>query len=302
MLFSQPKANKSKKIISPQINHGKRVSLSASFYGSLSVEAAIILPVFIFFLLIVISPLLLFKTQLIIHERLTDCCLMLSEYYYPCSKINDAENNIPDYVKDITLNGVSTAYAKNYILDNSLKKKLHNSLIHNKENGLSFKYSSINKASGIIDISIDYSAGISLPMIAKLPYTKFIQRCYIKGFCGKSIVNSNNSVPVYVYVSSGSTAYHKTPYCSYLLHYSTVVRSKFSTTVFVDGNPYDCCTFCMLSDESLKDLNDKKFFYITDYGSVFHTSLDCPVLQRNIFAIDYNTGTGGRSPCIRCYN
>lgn len=291
----------------------KGICLSNLQVGSLTVEAAIALPIFIIFMLALIWPLNILYTELRIREQALAFALKTSEQYYTFSSISDAlssdnkaddankENNgysFDSYTDYFASNGAFILYCSQALPDEALRDHLSTSHIKKGSKGLSYKYSSLNKNTDQLDIVIDYSFGLNIPV--KLPTLHCAQRFLVRGFNGKTLKDIGYQPPVFVYVTSvmEGSAYHRDPHCTHLLRTTAVYHSTLNPAkeLYYNNKYYPYCSTC-------KKCNfvDTEYYYITETGEHFHTSLDCPTLQRNVFAIDYNKGVSGRRPCSRCY-
>ena len=98
----------------------------------------------------------------------------------------------------------------------------------------------------------------------------------------------------YVYVTLYGTVYHKSTSCSYLdLSIQAVSVSELDTLRNKSGGIYYACSSC---DAEGADGT----VYITDYGTEYHTSLNCSRLKRTVYKIALSE-VGSRGPCSKCY-
>lgn len=95
----------------------------------------------------------------------------------------------------------------------------------------------------------------------------------------------------YVYVTEYGTAYHKDLACPYLdLSIRAVSAAGVSKSRNLDGEKYDACSCCDGNESTV---------YITDYGTEYHSKLSCSHLVRSIHRVEEGS-TGGLHACPKC--
>ncbi len=98
-----------------------------------------------------------------------------------------------------------------------------------------------------------------------------------------------------VYVTETGIVYHKDAHCTYLdMSIHTVSKEAVRDLRNQSGGKYYPCEQCGKTE-------NKKTYFITEYGTRYHTSLECKKIKRNIFAvtIDETYGLGGCSKCVK---
>ena len=99
----------------------------------------------------------------------------------------------------------------------------------------------------------------------------------------------------WVYVTATGTAYHATDTCQ-----SVRVRVYKTDMAKIGGlrgkneQKYYLCSRCAEENDSATEV------YYTDYGSLYHTSLDCAYIKRTVEKIPISE-IGQRTPCSYCY-
>lgn len=98
----------------------------------------------------------------------------------------------------------------------------------------------------------------------------------------------------YVYVTEYGTVYHTSKNCSVL---DLSVRScnpiEISSLRNKNGHKYYECNQCADSKA------DMQILYITDYGTSYHTNPSCSSLKRTVYQIPLSE-VGGRQKCKKC--
>ncbi len=98
----------------------------------------------------------------------------------------------------------------------------------------------------------------------------------------------------YVYVTAYGSVYHATVSCSYLnpsIH--SVDISAVGERRNQDGSRYQQCGECAGRTGTGSGV------YITDYGTAYHKTLDCSGLKRTVYRVAYED-VGGYAPCQKC--
>ncbi len=102
----------------------------------------------------------------------------------------------------------------------------------------------------------------------------------------------------YVYVTEGSEVYHTRRSCSHLnVSVRAVSYSGVGGLRNEDGSRFHLCRYCGRG-MSEKDLSGTQV-YVTDYGGLYHTRVNCPDLKRTVYVVLLSEVSGKR-PCRDC--
>lgn len=144
-------------------------------------------------------------------------------------------------------------------------------------------------------ISIDSSYKIH-PLFALLtPVSKEIENHYYgHAWIGYMLSGSSEKQEeIYVYITETGTVYHKNRGCSYLnpsIH--SVSSGMLESLRNRGGGIYYACPLCA-------DRRIRGNYYITDYGTNYHTSVNCSGLKRTIYEVKLSE-VGGKGACSKC--
>lgn len=275
-----------------QIKPVKRVSSFASrkFSASMTVEAAIALPLFIFFIIQVMSAINMIGVQSRLGAALhqTGNRMAFSGYAY-----GKADGNV--FTDGFALAALTELYAKNQILDYAGEGYLNKSCIQNGAKGISFEGTSIMGRDDIIEICISYYVN---PLFAVLGFDGFaMSQCYYgrawTGYDVQSGVSSFSDNDPMVYVTETGTVYHTNRNCTYLNpSISSVSANEIDSSRNQSGRKYSPCAICGRSIAS-------GTVYITNQGSSYHTLITCSGLKRTIYTVPLSQA-GGRGKCSKC--
>lgn len=144
-----------------------------------------------------------------------------------------------------------------------------------------------------VELCADYNVKIPGP-IYKLDDLKFIQRANQRKWTGKTI--SGEEFDPYVYVAKTGSVYHTSLSCHYIdLSTKAVEFSKINDLRNLSGHKYNACTCAVVAFKAGGNV------YVTNYGTNYHATLNCPGLKRTIKMIK-KSETGGLPLCSKCAN
>lgn len=282
-----------------------------SIKASLTVEAALVMPIFLYLLIAFIYFIQVFTIQEHIQSGITKMGLSLSRtaYVYKdflgTEEVQSFDQSVFGEELDIGLHemagsvinhGFLRLYSRSYLDEN----RIDLSCIKNGYNGLSFYYSTILDESDYIDIVVNYTVKIPIKIFT-LEEMNMVQRVKLRGWTGYevaacySITEENDSEEeTIVYITETGTVYHTDQNCS---HISFSIQAVFGLPSELRNNggaKYYPCEACCSGNESPYGT-----YYLTTYGTRYHRRNDCPKIKRTVTAIPLSKA-GGRSKCKRC--
>lgn len=269
-----------------KVNNVKRMSLSFSLLkkASLSIEAAFVVPLFLFGIITILSSVEVLRMQSNVTMALHQSGKELAIYGYAYDKLETGEAG-----KEL-LAGITTSINVTHEVKKELGKDAIAKAIEN--NGVTCIKSEIMK-NDMIDLVVAYQM---TPIFSMVPIRSFTManRCRMRAWTGydntKAIDNKNTEEMVYI-TETGSV-YHRNRNCS---HLTLSIRTCSIDDVFdmrnEDGSKYYPCEECGYCAEGT--------VYITDSGNRYHSSITCSGLKRTIRAIPISQ-VGARTPCLRC--
>lgn len=266
--------------------------------GSLTLEAAIVLPIFLSLTISLISVLemmnLYARVEFALHETAREIALMM----YPADYAKtfgeeifekDFETELPD--ENILNPLMSETLVRAMFIENFGYKNLNNSLIKNGEAGIFFFRSEVANDKGDIDLIVTYKVEPLFNMFG-LGKMTFSNRVKMHSWIG--YVRERHEEDDYVYITDNASVYHTRRDCTYLcLTINSVRISDLDKCRNKDGKIYKACKKCG------NDENGSGYVYITPYGEVYHTSLSCSGLKRTIYKVRLSE-VSGLSECERC--
>lgn len=268
------------------------------YSGSMTLEAAILLPLFLFFMITILSLMDMLYFYGIVEHKLHQIAKKMA-VYMPAAEIlagntEDGEMNVDcEDVSSIAAAILENQYVKNNLISGLLQQELRSSGVVGKSDGLNFSYSRIMTEGDIVDLVVSYEIEPQNNFFF-LPAYPVLNRCRVRAWTGYEVVSDNVNVAGerIVYITETGTVFHLTKTCTYLdLSIRPVAKGELDLYRNQSGGIYDECELC--GD------GEAEIYFITDYGECYHTSLICSGLKRTITQIPISQ-VGDRSACSRC--
>lgn len=242
---------------------GKRVlpfisSAHDKLSASMSVEAAVCLPVFLLFSAALLEPVRWLDRQRQIQTALECCCEDMSQYFYESSGSEADEEGakvLSEAAAELWIRGKLRGYTDN----------------------ISVRNAELENAAGDILVEAEYRETVPFFSAGRQGTTMHVasRRRIWKGIDGKLRERSGNVLgkeddDEIVFVGAGMGRYHLFRDCHYISNqYQSVSMEELSSVRSQDGSRYTPCSRC--KDQETED----GVFYITPSGEHFHTDQDC---------------------------
>ncbi len=268
-----------------QMQHGRTACAVSQNRGSLTVEAALVLPFFLFFLIGILQLGRAIQTEGAVRAGLWETGKKLSTYAY-MTEYKGEEEQI-----DKLFGAGALAYTYTSFLSQKGKEYWNNSLVSGGSSGFSFLFSSYLKEDGYLDLIVTYKLRIPFLLTGDI-YLPQIQRCRVRGWIGEK--DNTKKEEDMVYITESGNVYHLTKSCSHLtLAIQEIAPEQLPKARNSSGGKYSPCEKC--GKEPLQGRN----YYIAKEGDCFHTRRSCSGLKRTVLTIPLSQ-VGERSLCKRC--
>ncbi len=252
----------------------KRTSLSASQKGSLTLEAACVLPFFCFGMLAICYFFIAVTAAGNVAEGLCEAGKKMAVYASQkeeSDSVGEAENIF------------SLIYVRGEI-----EKKAGSYL-----SGLHVNHSSILEEEEMINLAAEYEIKIRVPFFLRKQLL-FWQKASVRAWTGqkeKEGEENEDGEGTLVYVTVTGNVYHKDRECSHIrLSIQNVAKTQVAELRNKDGGKYYPCESCGGTGNHV---------YITETGNRYHSSLTCSGLKRGVIAIPMSQ-VSNWSACLRC--
>lgn len=262
----------------------RRVS-SGVVRGSMTVEACIVVPLFIFCMINLLFYIQVIETSsrmtAALHETGNEIC----SYGYAID--NSLGEGFPS-------GAASTVYASSSIAKHLGNTTNHRGGIQGGLLGINYLGSSIMTDNGLVKITTGYFLKFPVKMGIRPFYLGNIY--YGHAWVGYEPIAGNIAEDIedpIVYMTPSGSVYHTTPNCSHLNpKVRSVSRVEAETIRSQDGSIYHQCELC-------GNGGGMGSVYVTDYGNRYHSNLYCSGIKRNVMCVHLSE-VGGRRVCLTC--
>lgn len=279
--------------------------------GSMTVEAAFVVPLSFFAVMLFLNLFLFLQVQVRVQKEMTGIC---SELMSVGTLLSEAKTN-SDSVGNRTDSDTNSLGIANLLrqigteefLSSQMQSRLGTekwvSHIYKGAKGFSFTGSEVYENGMEIRIRTSYSYSFANPAfsVGNIPV---VQQIVARGFSGRERTpaspttgDQDEEETIKVFVTETGSVFHRSAECTYLkLSIQKVSLEDVISARNSSGGKYYPCEIC-------DKLNDEGNRYITDYGTRYHLSLSCPELLRTVSAITEEEAVArGLRACSKCGN
>lgn len=264
----------------------QRVSFFTSLWykASLTVETALVLPVFMFAILSIMSLIGLMRYSNAVESGLHQAAREMAVKSYVLSSDSGMDMGVSGGV----LSGVALSEAfvsvgvNNVLQDEGLERgniSYLRSRIMDKD---------IIDLIAVEDVKLDYD-------FLRLGSFRLLDRVRMHAFTGydNTRIEGLSQEEEIVFITGEGEVYHKSRNCSHLKISVKPISSADIDAARNSGHgKYYPCEYCQKKAAS-------KTFYITSYGDRYHTEIGCQALKRDVIAVPLSKA-GGRRGCRDC--
>jgi len=282
----------------------KRTSVPAS----MTLEAAVVLPLFLFFFLNLFTSvemirlhgnlqLALWETgsRMAVYGYAYDTVFHDDETLYDDTSTSNQEEENP-LLQNLMGIAFSYIYVKGEIIEYCGKEYLNQSPLTKGTDSLTFLETSIMNEDDCIDLTVTYRVS---PLFSVPGFSSFrmVNRYYGRAWTGYDVSGGSGDDAKtdidYVYITETGTVYHESLECSHLkLSVRQVSLVEALTSQNNAGSRYTLCQLC-------RNMDQKNYVYVTSEGARYHYDSGCSGLKRTIYTI-IRTEAEDYRPCSRC--
>ena len=309
MLFLQDAGPEMKKETGP-LREGpavKRASPRGPFFlctavrASMTVEAAFILPLFLFFMANILNIFEAIRLESSVCAALRECGTGMAEAAFflregaGAAGVNGGV--LPEGIESGAAGAVlSQAYVGGYCRDFLGESGPQNHCLEGGTGAISFLRSSILSENDEIEIVADYYIRPLVPVMAPPPFS-LSSRFACRAWTGFDPTDSDpaeqEEAQEMVYVTETGTVYHCSRDCTYLKpRIRTIDASLLGTVRARDGSKYYPCEECHPRRAGA--------VIITPDGNRYHSSAHCSGLKRTVREVPKKSVEGILPPCSKC--
>lgn len=263
----------------------KRTSLERVFPGSMTVEAAFAVPLFVFAMLAVLQFAKIETVSSAVLAGMTDTAKDMAAYAYIQNIAAPKEASLPE---ELLAGGLSAVYAKG-----SVEKKAG----FKSSDGELHLWRSTFTQDDIIDLSVTYEAKNTYTILP-LSKTRAALRARVRAWTGRDGNGSTedsaegDEEEEMVYVTETGHVYHTNEQCTHInLSIQAISRDDVDKLRNASGGKYHACESCHGGTGGV--------VYIKDYGDRYHSSVGCSKITRNVKKVPVSQVEGWRI-CSKC--
>lgn len=259
--------------ISPRFPRGmERTSSFTSRNGSVSIEMALVTPIFFFGLCCLCYLLEIMAIQNSVHAATQNVAKQIGEKLYATPYISTSE------VEELLVKSIG-------------EERINRSVIKEGSAGLDCSRTVVLPRSGTIRMHVAYEVLLPVRLFGTLSMS--LQEALVaKGWTGYVKGNFTTQQEEIVYVSETGIVYHRDSHCTYLeLSIQMANRTEIDAKRNESGETYKPCELCGRGNSSA--------VYITSHGNRYHSSLQCSGLKRTIYAVPLSEVVG-KGACSKC--
>ena len=274
------------------------------YKASLTVEASVVLPIFLSVILAMMSFFEILQVQTRIQQGMKEAVTKASGYYYLLETSEDADEigteDADDLATILLQGGITAAYLKQKLLYSVGRDFLDRSWIAGGQNGLTVLGSRFPDDQGNLDLTVTYR--VKVPFLpANVGSLLLTQRECQRVWSGNNAPTGDNGhneeeetkEDQIVYITETGSVYHTNLDCSYLkLSVQQIRHNEVVNYRSEDGSKYYACDRCEKGGSGF-------WVYITSSGNRFHTDPNCSALRRNVRSI-WLSEVPDRHCCSRC--
>lgn len=266
---------------------GKNRHIGERASASMTLEAACVLPLFLFVMLAILQFAKIETVSSALLAGMQDTAKDMAAYAYVRQIGVSAGDGI---AADLLTGGISAAYAKN-----NVAKKAN---LKDSDGSISLWKSDFTNDE-MIDLAITYEAENTYTVLP-VPKVKAALRTRVRAWTGRdgdgrgseNTDGEGEKQEEKVYVTATGTVYHKDENCTHIkLSIQTVSKGNVDDMRNKSGGKYHACEQCGTGAGGS--------VYITDYGDRYHSSLGCSGLKRSVLEVPVSQVEDWRA-CSKC--
>ncbi len=281
-----------------------------SISASLTLEAAVVLPLYLFFFLALLSIMEMMQFSMTMDHHLSRISKQIALYASadcllenPRAASAQEEQTAQDAANGGTaaaekVEGVAATVLADLYVDRALQERIPQG--YRSQMGVQGEVelwrSNVLLKDDLVDLVAVYEIQPRCNVFG-IPGQLLVNRARTHAWTGYRIggaAEEGEEKEQMVYVTETGTVYHLSRSCTHLdLAISPVAAGQLSASRNASGGTYRVCEMCGMLTAS------QGTYYITKEGDRYHTSLSCSGLKRTVYEIPISQ-VGDRRSCSRC--
>ncbi|MCR5196396.1 MAG: pilus assembly protein [Pseudobutyrivibrio sp.] len=280
--------------------HDKPVQVETPIYtpfkkASYTIEAAIVMPIFITIMVFGMFIFRLLQVQAGVQQSINYASRTMAVTLGSIANGGESDKDVEIKPDEPTVSGEisEAALMASTIALCSVEISKNEAPISFVDGGVvGFNFFNTSVEGNYIDIKVDYVMTFPVGLIGDFSF-EVNQRARCRKWVGYDKAE-NTTDSRYVYITEHGEAYHNDFYCTYLnpsVH--RIPKRDLKSARNKGGAIYYKCEKC----------GGKKagtFIFITDYGTAYHTDINCTNIKHNISKVPYEEVKDTKRPCSKC--
>lgn len=269
------------------------------YRASMTLEAAVVFPIFILTILMLYSSFALFHFYGGLQSELAKEAQRVAVYSAAKEIISPAiggesagRESLGADNSGIDVSDIATKVMSNIYIENEVRKRLDAETLEKAGiQNLRFTTSYLSSGTTVVDTVVMYTMEPRFNFIG-MSGIPFINRARVKVWNGYEQRQTVEEEERYVYITETGEVYHLTETCSHIdLTIIPVSREYIYELRTANQERYKACELCGVGTDAL--------MYITDTGDRVHSSLTCSSLKRSVQRVPLSS-CEGMNCCSRC--
>ncbi|SFH75993.1 TadE-like protein [Pseudobutyrivibrio sp. OR37] len=282
----------------PNPNDSKEMPIYASFKrASYTIEAAIIMPLFITLMVFGMFTFRLLQVESGMQKSLDNASRTMAVTLGNVVNKGESEKDVdttndPPTIKGELSEGALEIATIGLAGVEVAKNKVPIEFIDFGPVGINFYETNVE--GNYIDLKASYTMTFPVGLLGNFKFD-VSQRARCRKWVGYDKAE-NTTDGRYVYITDHGEAYHTNYYCTYLnpsVH--RVAGADLSGKRNQGGGVYYPCEKCKPSTAAKTSV-----YYITDYGTAYHSDINCNKIKHNIKKVLYEEVKDTMRPCSKC--
>ena len=251
--------------------------------GSITVEAAIILPLLACFFSFLLFYFQIMKIEIKVQSALEQTGKVLAVY---------AEKEEQQEIGSLTYLSIAKGMLYSKLKEDTVVSRF----VKGGVLGISLLDSEFD--GDYILLKADYVMKFPVKLFRSKDFL-ISQKTRLRKWNGWHSLNRNSREEI-VYITAHGEVYHLRKSCPYLdLSIRKILAKELDSIRNQNGGRYKECELCGTGIDLKQLLYSKKELYITDYGDKYHFSITCNALKRTVFQIKFSQ-VNGMEGCPKC--
>ena len=260
--------------------------------AGMTVEAAIVLPLFLLCFLNLFSIIEIYRLHSNLTAALRETGSKMAVYAYAYEKVIGEEKTDSEMLKLMQDIGFSLFYVKGQVEEYCGKEYLEAAPIEGGPVKLNYLFSDILGEDDQIDLVVTYRVTSLSRFMGFTPRYNFC-RYYGRAWTGYDVEKPNKNTDNWCYISEFSSVYHKSRECSHLrINLYSCVKDDLENRRNQYGERYRPCEKCC------KGVGEICFICV--YGNRYHEDRECSGLKRMVRVIPMQEAIKKYPPCKDC--